>query len=135
MSGTLGVSILRVSFGHEEVKHSGISGFSLLDDRTVLALLFEKVRVNRQRFGESAHGQRVFLVAEIGVAKIAVNGGEICVVLNGFLVFSDGLAVVFSLVFDGAVIVDSAGVALIGVYGFFVVAFGSLEVTQLLISD
>src|ERR1700677_2081476 len=135
MSGTLGVSILRVSFGHEEVKHSGISGFSLLDDRTVLALLFEKVRVNRERFGESAHGQRVFLVTEIGVAQIAVNGGQVRVVLNGFLVLGDGLAVMLFLVFDGAVIVDGACVGLLGMYGFFVVALGSIQVAQLLISN
>src|SRR6202044_1639087 len=114
---------------------SRIGSFSLLDDRTVLAFLLKKVRVNYKRFGESAHGQGVFLVAEIGVTEVAVNGGQVRVVLNGFLVLRNGFSVMLFLVFDGAEIVDGAGVSLIEVYRFFVVALGSIQVAQLLISD
>ena len=132
--GVFGVALLRERFGHEEIKQAGIGRRALLHHRAAVGLAVKHRRIKRQRLLKRSQRFGIFLVAEIGIAQVAVQRGQLRAQHDGLLVQADRFAVVLLLVFHRAVVIHGAGEIFVRLHRAFVEAARAVEIADLLVS-
>ena len=104
------------------VEAAAIGDRAILQQRAgARGVVLEELRIFLQRDAERGDRLFVFLVAEIGVAEIAVEHGHVVVDLDGFFVGLDGFAEFLALIPDRADVVLRVGVFRIGFERLFVI--------------
>ena len=60
--------------------------------------MLEELGIQCQRLPERGDGLLIFLVAKVGITKIAVENGHVAANIDRFLIRPNGLAVLLSLI-------------------------------------
>src|SRR5439155_13971828 len=101
-----------------EVEAAAVRYRAVLEQRAVTRrVVLEELRILAQRNAKGGDRFFVALVAEVGIAEIAVKHRHVIAYLDGLFVSLDGLAVFLALIPDRSDVVFGVGVVRIILHG------------------